>query len=614
MTIRHRNCLLALCVLSSFACVTAHVSGLEDSAEELALAEFGRFVRSARRTPPEPQTVQTIVDMGKRSGMQSQVAFILAFNQASSGQAELIDALATHKDGSAQELAAATLATLHCRHYTADSSHYLSARNDLKVRKEAAPGKVETVKRGGKQLKKAQVAGNLAAIPGTLFVSRQRTTRDLALVAAAFSGDPAYKQAVANVQNPTGTAAGAMLLYLARQEAELTQEQVVGLFRAATGGAASPSSRPSSSLFGPLLPGGALACMGLAELGEQKNLPLLIQALSARDSKVQIDAVRAIRRLGPDDAALAAVSQALMTAEWPLLVELCATLGAHPDKRVVPALIQRLERENGRLRLDIVHALSSIAGEQKGSTAREWKEWWQTSGAGFEVVPDSSRAYREKTRVQDVEVPSIGFFYGLPIFSDRLVYVVDTSQSMRGARIDSLRENLVSSLEGLRSAGTSGLQSRRQRVSFNIVDFGGDVVTMYDGGLTDDIDMGITRTKTMPLTYGTRSYDAMERGMALAGTDTIYFLSDGAPVRGQIEKWGHIIAAMDLLMLHRPVAIWSVAFDPSGGNAEAMTTLAEENFGRYEAPHVAPVEPNKGRRDKPVKPEAEAGRPQRRKR
>jgi hypothetical protein len=122
------------------------------------------------------------------------------------------------------------------------------------------------------------------------------------------------------------------------------------------------------------------------------------------------------------------------------------------------------------------------------------------------------------------------------------------------------------------------------RVYFNIVDFGGDVVTMESGGLTDDFRSGEKRAETMPLTFGTRSYDALERAMQLEGADSLYFLSDGAPYWGQLEAWQSINAGMDLLMLHAPIALWSVAFDPAGGNAAAMTRMADENFGRYEAP------------------------------
>lgn len=593
---RCRNIRVAICVFHTLAYLTTYAGGLdganvgesalkplwkdkraEDAAQlalkehrpELALAAFGMFLRR-EKAPTAPQAIQTIVDMGSRSGMRERVAFILAFNKTFRGQrqAELIDALTKHRDSSAHALAAATLATIYSHAYITNPGEYCSARNDLKDSKAAKRHKKKT----------------LAEIPNSLLSSRQSATLDLALVAAAFSGAPAYKQKVTDVANPRGTVAGAQLLYLARQEAELPQKQVVALFRAAMRGSTALSRQEPAPLFEPMFSGGSLACMGLAELGEPQYLPLAIQALNNRDPKVRIDAVRAIRSIGPDDAALVALSKALPKVEWPLLVEICASLGVHPDKRVMPALIQRLDQEHGRFQLDLVHALSCIAGAQKGRTAEAWKEWWRTHGAGFEVEPDASRKYRETTRVQDVDVPSLGYFYGLPIFSDHLVYVVDTSKSMHGARINSLRENLVSSLQSLRQTEKSTLRSRSPRVYFNIVDFGGDVVTMEDDGLTEDLDDGIERTQKMPMTIGTRSYDALERGIGLEGTDSIYFLSDGAPVWGQIEKWDRIVAALDLLMLYRPIAIWSVAFDPKGGNEKAMTRMSGENVGRYEAP------------------------------
>lgn len=600
---RYRNIIVTICVLHTLAHLTPCFGGLdgenvgasalkplwrgkgsEEAAQlalqerrpELALAAFGMFLRR-EKAPTAPQAVQTIVDMGSRSGMRDRVAFMLAFNDAfeRNQQAELIDALTTHRDGAAQELAAATLAMIYCHAYITPPGEYLSARNDLKGTRSAT---AQATKRRKKMNRKE------IPIPNELFSSRQQATWQLAVVAAAFSGNPTYRHGVTEERHPRGTTAGAQLLYLARQDTKLPQEQVVALFREAMRGSTALSSRQHPPLFDPMLPGGALACMGLAELGDPTYLPLVIQALEDRAPKVRIDAIRAIRKIGPDDAALAVLSKTLLTAEWPLLVEICATLGAHPDKRVIPALIKRLDQENGRFQLDIVHALSCIAGAQEGRTAEEWKEWWRTNGAGFEVELGASQKYRETTRVQDVDVPSLGFFYGLPIFSDHLVYVVDTSLSMRGPRIDSLRENLVSSLQSLTPEDKRVMRNRQSRVYFNIVDFGGDVVTMQDSGLTDNIDDGIDRAQEMPMTIGTRSYDALERAIGLEGADSIYFLSDGAPLWGQLEKWDRIMAAMDLLMLYRPVAIWSVAFDPSGPDGKAMTLMSDENFGRYEAP------------------------------
>jgi len=252
-------------------------------------------------------------------------------------------------------------------------------------------------------------------------------------------------------------------------------------------------------------------------------------------------------------------------------VEVCQALSLLPDKRVGPALIQRLEQEKGRMRLDLVHALSCITGEQHAETAEGWKDWWVKNQATFEVDPAASETFRKKTRVQDVNVPGNGFFYGLTIYSDRFCYVVDSSASMKGDRIESLRESMLASLEGL-----------KEHVMFNIVNFGGEVVILYPGAMTDDRRDGKRHIEEMDLSWGTRTMDAMEQACLIPGMDTIYFLSDGAPVRGQTQVWHEISKVLRVINRYRPVAVFMVGFEPSAGNRAAMDGISNEHYGREE--------------------------------
>lgn len=549
--------------------------------------------------PSGPGAMSPILSFSKREGMFDRAAFLVALSEEfkEPQRAKLIEALTSSSSSGSDALAAATLAILYCQKYVSNPATFVCSRNDLKGRPSGeeevevteetpAKGKGKGKGKGNSKSKKAGSVGQAPDIPEALFASRDGDAATLAVVAAAFSGDAKYKALVEKATGRNATMAGAKLLYLARQKDELPQATVGQLWQAATQSSMGASTEEEGMPFSAMLPGGCLACMGIAQLGDQKYLPVLVRALGSRDVRVQMDAVRAIRRLGGNDTTLSAQAKLLQQAQWPALVELCAALGAAPDKRVIPVLIKRLGQETGRFRLDVVHALSSIAGQQHGATAKDWTKWWTENQRTFTVDPAASKAYRASTRVQDVTVPNHGFFYGLPIYSDRLVYCVDSSASMKGDRIASLRENMVESLNSLEAEKDPAIFGFDAHVYFNIVDFGGDVVSMESGGLTDNFKEGRNRAETMPLTLGTRSFDAMERSMQLADMDTIYFLSDGAPVRGQIDAWSRVNASMDLMMLHAPVAIWGVAFDPSGGNEGAMKEMSSQNYGKYEAPAI----------------------------
>jgi hypothetical protein len=98
----------------------------------------------------------------------------------------------------------------------------------------------------------------------------------------------------------------------------------------------------------------------------------------------------------------------------------------------------------------------------------------------------------------------------------------------------------------------------------------------------NDIKDGVERAEIMPLTYGTRSFDAIWQASRLSGMDTIYFLSDGAPVWGQVEDWPQMQSILMLMYWHRPIALWSVAFEAGKGNANNMRRVSYANFGLFQ--------------------------------
>ena len=115
-----------------------------------------------------------------------------------------------------------------------------------------------------------------------------------------------------------------------------------------------------------------------------------------------------------------------------------------------------------------------------------------------------------------------------------------------------------------------------------LVEFGGDVNSMHKYGLVKDKKKAIKYIQKQPLTYGTRSMCAIEKGMLLEEVDTIYFLSDGAPLWGQFQGWAGMRKHIQLLNRYRHIAFFSVCFDPSESNRRAMGTISKENYGKSE--------------------------------
>ena len=298
----------------------------------------------------------------------------------------------------------------------------------------------------------------------------------------------------------------------------------------------------------PNVPAMATLCEALGRTKNKKYLGIIHKALESKDERVRVDAVRALRKIG-DKTSLPYLYKAMQKCEWTQLIEICHFLGENPAKESIPHLINKFKAETGRFRLDVNYALSSIAGKRIGYKPEQWEAWWKANARKFKVDLTKTIDFRSQVRLQDVGAIALGGFYSISIYSDRCCFVVDYSLSMKGDKIADLKENMTETVENL-----------RDYVEFNICDFGGDVNLLYDGTLIDNKKKALEYIQYAPLTGGTRSMDAIERGMMIPEVDTIYFLSDGAPVRSEFNKWGLIHSLIRYMNRYRYIAMSTICF------------------------------------------------------
>jgi len=320
----------------------------------------------------------------------------------------------------------------------------------------------------------------------------------------------------------------------------------------------------------------------LRAIGEAKRVDRIsdvAEAFAQRDLRVRIDAAHACGAIG-DEAALKPLHAALAEeAEWPVRVAIYDAIGSIGSPTSVDALTAALENEKGRFRQDANYALASIAGKQHAQSADGWRKWFAGEGKALQRDPQRTAAFRESTKVGQMHVRSLANFYGARIVSDRVVFVIDTSRSMRGAKITELKENMHQTL------GSLGDEFR-----FNIVNFGGELTFLAPGKLisgrhSERVQQQLDYYK---LTLGTRTYDAMEAGMLLPEADTIIYLSDGAPAGGQWQKWQNIQNAFRILNRDRIIAIHTILY--GGKNNKPMTEIALDNAGQPADPEAMHAE------------------------
>ena len=398
--------------------------------------------------------------------------------------------------------------------------------------------------------------------------------QEFALIAAAYFPSKAFDAAVNELDEKKGAISGLKLLYDVKAGSGVNAELVERAFGRLSK-QAKPIRGPNVDMMYQVLhlPAIAPACEALGLSGKDTHVALIHEeAFEHTDVRVQIEAAKAMGRIGSATSVPVLIEriEGRKNKSWPVMIAVLDAIGMIPDTTSFQPLIDYLEDEEGRLRLNIVYALNSIRGEKSHlQNSKQWQTWWDENKETFKVDVEKTKAFRAAYMPIDMHVPVNGEFYGLPIYSDRLCFVVDTSNSMKGDKIANLREQTEWAIDSLTPP-----------VHFNLVDFGGKIKIYYSGGLCQDKKGCVEYVKAMPMSYATRSLDSMEAGMEIDPVDTIYFLSDGAPIQTQLQNWSNIHTSIDYTNRYRPVAMFTVSFSAGKSNAVQMETLARRNAGR----------------------------------
>ncbi len=244
-----------------------------------------------------------------------------------------------------------------------------------------------------------------------------------------------------------------------------------------------------------------------------------------------------------------------------------------PLAAAVDALVKLLPTVTGEVRGDIVRHLTAVTGESHGLDDEAWTKWWKGNQEGFAYplsgkhVPSMSQAVKKSSST----------YYGLPLCAERIVFVIDTSASMSGGRIEAAKREL-----------TSTILSLPRSVRFSVLAF--DIaVTPWSKELLPATEENKAEAVAWVLVRGlgpaTASYDALNAAFDF-DTESIYFLTDGEPAGGAINDPLQIIALLTEMNRTRRLTINSIGIGVGlPGLANPFDTflrvLAESNHGEY---------------------------------
>ena len=239
------------------------------------------------------------------------------------------------------------------------------------------------------------------------------------------------------------------------------------------------------------------------------------------------------------------------------------------DLEALTKLIDLLPKFQGLVQFDVVSHLTATTGQNYGDDAAKWSSWWSQNKGKLKSV--------DKPKNPPIgNVGNFGEYYGIPICAKRVVFVLDTSLSMRGARIDAAKTELIRAIKAL-----------SQEVFFDVIAFD-NTVRVWQRELVPATEqmkqLAVNVVIEQPLKFKTASYDALEAAFEL-NPEVIFFLSDGAPFGGKIDAPAEIIATIGRWNRVRRVSIHSIGVGVKEPKAEVFAAflrdLAETNWGVY---------------------------------
>jgi len=311
----------------------------------------------------------------------------------------------------------------------------------------------------------------------------------------------------------------------------------------------------------------ALVDLGFKDPSVRRFLEKLLASGKPRERLLALDAIAGT---GANEAADLLLS-AVRDKAWSVRLVAVKGLGRIRVRRAVPVLIDRLEVDDSeRVRVEIAKTLYLITGRNFYDLVELWKKWWREDGETFRIPPRPPDPLKE-----DRGPASRASFYGIPVRSNRIVFVIDQSGSML---------ELVGSITRFESA----LRETREVAAklgkdarINVIFFETAIhpwkrkLVPLNRGTRKDLH-GFLDSKTA--SGGTNLFDALEMALLTSEVDTIFVLSDGMPEAGRFVLKQDILREVGKINRTRRVAIHCIAV---GHDSGILKDLAARNDGIY---------------------------------
>jgi HEAT repeat protein len=296
--------------------------------------------------------------------------------------------------------------------------------------------------------------------------------------------------------------------------------------------------------------------------------------MASSDGRERLAAVDCAVQSG-DVAAAPLLASRLGDPVWQVRLAAAHGLGVVRTRESVPALIAALGKEERlRIRKAIGESLFRLTAEDFGDTRELWERWWRDHGEGFEIA---AKAPERKAPPRGGEGRTVATFYGVPVDSDRVVFVLDVSSSMGGSGFGqgttelerAVKETLkvVKALPPSAKANVVVFETEIRRWKKGLTALGTGTRRALEAFLAEQKPSGSTNL-----------FDALESALLMKDAETIYLLSDGSPTAGRLTDPDEIVEAVRRLNRDTRAAVHCVSL---GGDSRLLRRIAEATMGTY---------------------------------
>lgn len=402
----------------------------------------------------------------------------------------------------------------------------------------------------------------------------------------------------------------------------------------------------------------AAAIEALGRIGDANALPILVKALEASDFELkrasavalgrigapaavaplakflekaepplQTAALDALAAIGKPEGCVAAVLPLLDSNEWQVRSSAIQCLGRLRVKEAIQPLIERLKKDEGRLREEAMLALQKTTGFEYEDDAGQWQRWWDNVKANFVVPTDAELARRKAVKASANQIyagndKKTVDFAGVKTKSRHVLFVIDISGSMEDLiaepknfklkdrayrsyiKIEIVKDELCRTVDALEpnvrfdilTFATDWKFWKGTLIAANIVNKSSakDFIQRLQaiGGASQNFKAKSGLSGSAGLSGGkTNTYGALmaafDAGNVSAGydhrytsdIDTMFFLSDGVPSTGDYVEKDDILAEVRRVNSLRKIVINTISIGEM--DHALMTQLAEQNGGTF---------------------------------